>query len=530
MKKLGILLKTNLFTTFNINKLKKEKPIKLVIYAILAAYIIFSLFITFSSYALLTADALEKYNLISFMLVLFFIIASFMVFNFTIYDSKSNMFNANDNDLLLSMPIKTSAIMASRLLRIIIWNLFTSLFIILPALYVYTTKINVTFSFYPKAVIIFLLLPIIPTVLASLIGYFIAYITSKVNFKNWIELFLSVLFMVGIYYLLGNSNKLLNMFVTNQETLIEIIKWLFYPIYLTYEVFNDNNYLSLILYIFINLLVFAAFVIPLSRSFRKIIVKLQENKSKSNYVMKTLKTNSQRRALLKKELKRYFSSPIYVLNTFFGVALMLIIAFASIFYDKNIILSVLDVSMQGISLFELLIIALLFVAFMSNTASASISLEGKNFWIVKSMPISPINVLNAKILLNMLIILPASFISIIILKFTINLTNFETLILIVIVSISSLVSSHFGLLVNLKFPKMDAVSDVVIVKRSISVMISILVPMIIIFALAGIYTELVKTIPSLTLISLFILLMLIIYVIEKWILLKWGVQKYKAIN
>lgn len=530
MKKLGILLKTNLLTTFNINKLKREKPVKLVAYAILAVYIIFSLFVTFGSYASITADALEKYNLMSFMLVLFFIIASFMIFNFTIYDSKSNMFNANDNNLLLSMPVKTSTIMSSRLLRIIIWNLFTSLFIIVPTLYIYTTKINVTFSFYPKAIIIFLLLPIIPTVLASLIGYLIAYITSKVNFKNWIELFLSISFMVGIYYLLGNSNKLLNMFITNQETLTKIIKWLFYPIYLTYEVFKDNNYLSLMLYILINLLVFATFVVILSRSFRKIIIKLQENKSKSNYVMKTLKTSSQKRALLKKEIKRYFSSPVYVLNTFFGVALILIVAVASVFYDKSVILTMLDISMQGISLFELLIMFLVLVAFMSSTSSASISLEGKNFWIVKSLPIAPINILNSKILLNMLIILPVSLISIVILQFTIDLTILQTLILIVIALISSLVSSHFGLLVNLKFPKMDAVSDVEIVKRSLSVMISVIVPLVVIFSISGIYIELVKSIASLTLIGLFTFIMLIIYIIERWLLINWGVQKFKAIN
>lgn len=531
MRKLGILLKTNLLTTFNINKFKKEKPIKLVLYLLFATYLIFSLSITFGAYAAFTAAALEKYNLISYMIIIFFILASFVTFVFTINDAKNNMFNANDNSLLLSMPIKTNIILASRLLKTIIWNLFISLFVIIPMLYVYATRVNITFSFYPKAIIIFLLLPIIPTIIASLIGYFIAYIASKVNFKNWIELFLSVFFIIIIYYLLGNGNKLLEMFITNQESLIKIIKWLFYPIYLTYEAFNNNNNnLSLILYIFINIVIFSIFVILLSRSFRKIIIKLQENKAKSNYVLKTLKTSSQRKALLKKEIKRYFSSPVYVLNTFFGIATMLIGAVASIFYDKNIILSVLDVNAQGTSLFELLIMFIIFVSFLSNTASASISLEGKNFWIVKSLPITPISILNIKLLFNILVIVPFSIISIIIFKFTLDLTSLQTLTLIIISLISSLVLSHFGLLMNLKFPKMDAVNDVAIVKRSASVMISIIIPIIIITSISGIYIDLEKSISMFELIRIFIILMVVILIIERLLLIKWGIKKLKIIN
>ena len=123
MRNLGILLKTNLKTVFGISKLKHEKPLKLIGYLLLAMYVVYSLFVTFGFYSELTADTLEKYNLVGFMLVLFFLMACLMIFNFTIYDSKSNMFNSSDNDMLLSMPIKTSTILTSRTFRIIIWNL-----------------------------------------------------------------------------------------------------------------------------------------------------------------------------------------------------------------------------------------------------------------------------------------------------------------------------------------------------------------------------------------------------------------------
>ena len=529
MRNLGILLKTNLKTVFGISKLKHEKPIKLIGYFLLAAYVVYSLFVTFGFYSELTADTLEKYNLFGFMLVLFFLMACLMIFNFTIYDSKSNMFNSSDNDMLLSMPIKTSTILTSRTLRIIIWNLLTSAFIILPALYVYTTRIDVSFSFYPKALAVFLLLPIIPTILASLIGYFIAYITSKVNHKNWIELFLSVFIVVLIYLALGNAEKLLNLFISNQDTMIKVIKYAFYPIYLVYEIFDGNN-LSLLFYILINIVALLVFIIPLSKSYKKILMKLQENKSKSNYVMKSLKTNSLRKTLFKKELKRYFSSPIYVLNTFFGVAMILILAVATIFYDQKALLTALNVSVADSGIFELLMVFIVFVSFMSSTTSASISLEGKNFWIIKSLPIKPISSIDSKILLNLFIILPITFVSLIIFKVTIGLSIVQFLVLFITSIGAALASTHFGMLVNLKFPKMDAISDVVIVKRSLSTMIAVIAPMIVIFAVAGAYSELTKTISSNILLTIIILLLFIIFVIERKILTTWGVNKFKNID
>jgi ABC-2 type transport system permease protein len=178
--------------------------------------------------------------------------ASFMTFTFTVHSSKNSLFSATDNDLLLAMPIKTSTILASRLLKIMIWNLVTSIFIVGPALFVYATRVDVPLSFYPISILVFILLPIIPSVLASLIGYFIAFLTSKSNFKNWIEIILSLAFIFGFYYLIGNGENLLNLFINNQEDIINIIKWLFYPIYLVYEIFAFNNYLSLFIYILLN--------------------------------------------------------------------------------------------------------------------------------------------------------------------------------------------------------------------------------------------------------------------------------------
>ncbi len=530
MRKLGILLKNNIYTTFGISKLKRTQPIKLVGYLILALYVMFSIFITFSGYARFVADALNAYNLMTLMLVIFFVMATFMIFNFSIYDTKSNLFNAKDNDLLLSLPIKTSSILASRLLRMIIWNLLLSLVMLVPAVYVYVTSTTVTFNFFINIFVAFVLLPVIPTIIASIIGYFIAYLTSKVNFKNGIEIFLSFAIVGFIYYLMANGQNLLKLFINNQEMMMNVLKWAFYPIYLIYQTFTTNNYTDLLGYVGINIAVLLLFIVLLNKNYKKIINKLQENKVKTNYVMKDMSVSSPTKALFIKEVKRYFSSPIYVFNTSSGILILFVISIATIFYNTNQILTVLAISAENASMFELMIVLILFASFLSSTTSAAISLEGKSYWILKSLPIKEMKILDSKILLNLILVLPITIISIIILKFTLALEIGQVLLLILIAIISSLVASHLGLLVNLKFPKMDAISDVVIVKRSASVMISTLVPMVIIFGLAGLYSEIIKTLDFGIIISIFIGLMIIILIAERIMLIKWGVRKFRTID
>jgi ABC-2 type transport system permease protein len=165
--------------------------VRIIGMVLLAVYVAISLFTSIYMTANSAAKTLVQYNLIVYMPILFFIGSSLSTFMFTMYNAKASMFNSNDNDLLLAMPIKPSTILASRLIFIILWNMLVSLAIMTPAFVVYVMNTHVTFSFYLYAVFIFLLLPVVPTIIASIIGYIIAYLTSKSNIKNWFEIILS---------------------------------------------------------------------------------------------------------------------------------------------------------------------------------------------------------------------------------------------------------------------------------------------------------------------------------------------------
>jgi ABC-2 type transport system permease protein len=529
MRNLLILLKARFLNAYNINKLFRMGPKKLILFGLLAIYIIVSLAATFFGFAYTLTDSLEKVGLMPFMITMFFAMASFSIFMFSIFSAKGSMFNSDDNDLLLSMPIKPSVILASRLIYTYLWNLVTSLIFILPAVIVYAMRVDVSFMYYLSATIAVILLPTVPTILASIIGYVIAYFTSKSNAKNWMEMILSLIFIFSIYYCMFKANDIITYISSHFDNVEEIMKWALYPLYLINEIFMDNNYVSLILYVIVNIILFIIFVYFLSLNFKKIIAKLSENRAKSNYKMKKLYSSSISKTLYNKEIKRYLSSPIYVFNTSFGVIMFIIAAIASIFFDKDQILKILEVN-GDMGMFPLLAAGVAFIVFMSNTTAASISLEGRNFWVIKSLPVNPMQVIKSKILVNLTITIPFGIISLVIMHFAGVIKLFELMMLIIVLIISALTSALFGIIVNLKFPKMDAINDVVVVKQSMSVMVTILVPMAIIFGISGLYAAIGDSIGTNEFIIMAVIVLAILMLIERRVLQTWGIKRFKEIN
>jgi ABC-2 type transport system permease protein len=530
MKTLWILLKNNFLNTFKINKLLKQKKSKIFLYSFLAIFITLYLLGTVTFYAYMASNFLEKNNMLPFLLVLFFALASITTFMLNLYSAKGGLFNTNDNDMLFSMPIKSSTILMSRLLNLIISNLLLIIFFTLPAVIIYDIKAIVPSTYYLLVFVTMILLPVIPTILSCVVGYIIARLTAKSNKKNWFEIIISFIFILIIMVGSGYTPTLLNYIVNDMEMVLKILKYGFYPIYLISKIFLEYDLLSILLFIIINIGVFILFTFILNRNYKTIILKLSEHKTTSNYNMTSLKAESINKALFKKDLKRYFSSPIYVFNTAFGQVLILLMAILSFFYSQEKIYELLEIDPTQGTPFMILSAIVTFIIFMTDTTSASISIEGKNFWILKSLPIEPKKVLNSKIFLNLFIALPISLISIIILKFTFMTSYIQMLVLMILAILSSFMIAQFGLLINLKFPKMDAISDVVAVKQSLSVLISVLLPLIIMFSVIGIYGAFGSSINFNVFISIVLGVFAIINMIEHTLLNTWGIKRFKEIN
>ena len=235
----------------------------------------------------------------------------------------------------------------------------------------------------------------------------------------------------------------------------------------------NGNVLSLILFIVISIAVFGIFTILVSLVFKKFNTILNTSKAKSHFKMTELKERTQIGALLAKESKRYFSSAIYVLNTGIGVILMLIMAVASLFFNLDSMGEMMGYPGFPTILARYAPIVLCFFIVMSCTTSSSISLEGRNLWIIKSSPVREMDVLKSKIYLNLTILIPAIIITSGLLSIALKPDWKTVIIMFLLPCIYAVFISLAGILINLKFPNFDWTNEVTVIKQSVSATITI---------------------------------------------------------
>ena len=190
-----------------------------------------------------------------------------------------------------------------------------------------------------------------------------------------------------------------------------------------------------------------------------------------------IRSSSVDRALLKKEFKRFTSSTIYMLNCDIGIFIMLGLVAATIINKARVDEFILYLSDYGMDMNKYVPLGVLLMAVFicsTNAISApSVSLEGKNIWIVQSLPLRAYDVLKAKRNLHMIMnIVPAVF-SIIVLGIVFKIDVISVVLLILSVVLYITFHALLGLFCNLKRPVLDWMNEQVPVKQSMAVMIAL---------------------------------------------------------
>ena len=113
-----------------------------------------------------------------------------------------------------------------------------------------------------------------------------------------------------------------------------------------------------------------------------------------------------------------------------------------------------------------------FASLMTLITTTMISLEGKAFNLLKSMPISGKKVIMTKVLAAMLLIVPVTALGSVVLFARFQFNILEAVLILIGAVAMPLVTELIGILVNLKYARFDAESDAVVVKQSAGVMVA----------------------------------------------------------
>jgi len=474
-----LLLKIQILYLFGINKAIKtnDKKEKLKLWSLITLFIFSGIMLLGVSfmYSYNMSTAFEMFGMMELMPVVMMIAACLTTIFTTIYKSSGILFGFRDYDLLMALPVKTSEIIGSRIIMINIINIFFALIIMIPAGIVYSIKASPEFIFYVFYIITLFFIPLVPIILASSVGYIISFVSSKFNHTNIVNLILSMALIIGIMAMPYYSNSF-EFDLINIKSIIMTKLKLYYPLATLYHGAVINyNIISLLLFIIISAGIFILFVLLIAHKYKAINSSLASSNKYSNYKMGKLKTSSQFFALYKKELKRYFSSSLYVLNTAFGVVFMTFISVGIMFYGVDKMGNMLEIPNLNVMINKFAPIVLSVCIVMSCTSCCAISLEGKNLWIPRTLPINIVKIFLSKIAVNLTVLIPPIIINSILLSSILRFNILETVFMFIVPINYAFFISITGLVINLNFPNLQWVSEVTVIKQSASVLLAMVV-------------------------------------------------------
>lgn len=405
--------------------------------------------------------------------VIMYIIAIVLALFGSVFSTYSSLYLSKDNDLLLSMPIPLRYILISRLSSVFIMSFFFSAIVLIPTTIVYLITTNHTPWQFFSTIILGLDIVLLVFILSVILGWVVARLSLRLKRKSFMTTIIS-LGAIAIYFFVYFQ------FINNLET---FLVGSFYqnikvegPVKILYFIGSaaDGNLLALLLVTAIILAISAIVYLVIDKTFIKIAT-TKSGTAKVRYKGKTAKERSLSKALLLKEFSYFTSSSNYMLNCSIGSIFTLIAAGALIIKGRPLY-GALRVNLKTIDGLLCVLAMGAIALIMTNTiSSASISLEGKSIWIIKSLPIAPLQVLRSKVLNHVMVTLPPALLLAICASITFKFSIIQLISLLIFTSITCFNQACFGLILNLKKPNLNWTNEITVVKQSLPVFLALFI-------------------------------------------------------
>lgn len=462
------------------------------------------------------------FAIMGIMIIMLCFIGSVFIVQHEIYEAK-------DNNILLSMPIKNRDILLSRVFVVLILNYVYEILIAGPAMFIYITKVGMSSIQIFAFILVVLTLPLFVLAVSCLFSWLLTHVMRHIRMKNLITLIMFIIFFAVYMYAIGSVEKYIGLLIQNGKSIAEAIEGSIYPLYHMAIAINDANMISLLIYLLCALIPFGIVIVILSKSFIKLAT-AKPKQRKIEYVEKPMEAHSMMVALIKREVKHFTSSAMVMLNAGMGVIMCLIATGALIIYKEDIVLLLgMMPSQVNEMIMPMLCIAGIAVGSLNIISASSISLEGDRLWLIKSLPIPVKDILMSKMLMHFLLCVPFGIIFSLteIVIFKVNVL--DAVIVIIAPILFTLAIDLLGLILNLWKPKFDWVNETACVKQSAPVMFTMFISMGLVFVLGAGYFAMDSFLSLTSYTYLVLAIIVVINIVLYYLLITWGVRRFQEL-
>ncbi|AEB30383.1 conserved hypothetical protein [Carnobacterium sp. 17-4] len=423
-------------------------------------------------------------------------ISSLFIVIFSLFKSNGEFFGFSDYDLVMSLPITVRTIISSRFLNMYIWNTFIAFLVMFPMGLIYMLFEQPNFMTYLIWFISIFLVSLIPTTIAAIFGAVVTAIASKFRYTSAVVTILSIgLVVVFMSFMMtastadfgfgelfdfqtGTINA--DAFSTLAPFISDRLNQLYLPTKLFKEAVVDGKLLSFLIFVVVSIGLYFLFLQLLSLKYKQINTALTSHSSKGNYKIGVLRQSGVLLALYKKTLMRILKSTVAATNLLIGCVLAILLAISTLTIGPEKILQSLELAEYFPILKNVAGYVIAAMVSMTNTATISLALEGRNVWLIKSLPISPKTLYDSYLLTNLTFTIPTSIVCSLLFSISLKTSFIETILIIVTPLSFLLFTAVGGIFIGNRMAYYDWQDETQLVKQSMMSLIGMLGGIIII--------------------------------------------------
>lgn len=518
---------------------KKQTPLNkfLIVIGISLLFLFLSITMYFLSKDLL--ESLIQINRVNSVFDIIFVSASFFIFIISILTLPSIFYFSKDVENLLALPLEPYEILAAKTLATYFNLLLSISFILLPFGIAYQFIVNPPLTFFLFYLLTFVILPIIPLALSITIIVLLFSFIPKIKNKNLFTYITSLGTIAIILYInlqSAGDPDILNQIILSDGPLTSFIGSMIPTIGFLAKGISQNN----ILWILLSLILSLAFIVIVINLIEKLyfkgaIASGEHSKNKKHKKRKrTVKNQSKILSskiytVIKYDIKNIFRTPTFAINYLLPLAILPGFMFITLFsvYSSgdiepamvNELLVVLQEGIQSLNfktIFPYIVISSFAITYftgsLSTLTSTSISREGEQMLNFKTMPISLLIIIKAKLILGIIVSIILPLVALLTLTFLFKLEFIVVGVSLITVIITAVLSNLLNILLDLYKPKLVWDNEVQAVKQNFLTVIPILGSFMILGFIIFIFaTTSAKTLLSIVLLVISTLLIVLIY-------------------
>lgn len=520
-----IYVKETLSRTFNINGKKKFSSTALIMGLM---FLLIALSMGYNLYIM--AKSMNTFGFAKNIILVGGVFSAFMVLMLTITDVQGYLYKTKDYEMLTSLPLRQSEIVVSKLVSSYIITAIYSAMILLPTFIVYFIFCKITVANVIFAILALVLAPAFSQLICSVFAWLINALSSKMKNKMLMRSILSVVFAIGIIVVIyfANSQALTAMLSVEPPLWFKIV---FPYINFLQKSMVTGSVLQFLIFavICVGYMIIATGLVMLGYNRINKNLLVTSNKKSAQTKPIKYKQHSVVKSLMSREARGFVMSPTYLMNGIMGPLLAIVLSFMMYGIYKTIPYDAMVVNIFVI--LEVFTIPLCLG--IAPTTSVSISMEGTKFLTLKSLPVNFAQIATSKILFNIALNLPCLLIGEIGFCLLMKLNFLIGFMIVLFSTLFLIMCSCLGLLINLRFPKLNWKSEVQASKQGVSLLLTMLIDMLMCIIPMIIFFVVLQQTPNIN-ISLYIALsmipVLIAMVVSFSILANKGNEMYSKIN